>query len=313
MKLLTGCLSAMMLMMLMFGSSALAHDEQQLVEIIVFGDSISDTGNLAPLPPLYFDGRFSNGPVWVERMADELGLPAPAASGFGGTNYAFGGAQTGAGFSALGGTPNIGTQVGLFLSGNTLDGDELIALSGGANDVFGLFFFGPFAGNDPVTAAVNLAGHVSDLAAAGGEVFVVMNLHALGTVHFGGTPLQGALDGWVAAYNSVLEVALNDLEAALGITILQLDAAGLFEEILADPGEFDLTNVIAPACPPSPQSFPFCAGVVTASDPDDFLLWDGVHVTAAAHEIIGEVGAELAEDLGDDDEDGDSDSDRDSD
>src|SRR6516164_3574154 len=68
--------------------------------LIVFGDSISDTGNgflftggVATAPP-YFDGHFSNGPMWVEVLADRLGLPAPAPSLGGGTNYAFGGAET---------------------------------------------------------------------------------------------------------------------------------------------------------------------------------------------------------------------------
>jgi hypothetical protein len=44
--------------------------------IIVFGDSLSDTGNAfeatgrrEPPSPPYFAGRFSNGPVWVEDFA----------------------------------------------------------------------------------------------------------------------------------------------------------------------------------------------------------------------------------------------------
>ena len=68
--------------------------------VVVFGDSLSDTGNLFaatggtnPIPP-YFNGRFSNGPVWVETLAASLGLPVNP-SLLGGTNYAFAGAVTG--------------------------------------------------------------------------------------------------------------------------------------------------------------------------------------------------------------------------
>ena len=69
--------------------------------VIVFGDSLSDTGNVfdvfgIPAAP-NFQGRFSNGPVWVEGLAAGLGAPAPMPSRNGGTNYAYGGAETGFG------------------------------------------------------------------------------------------------------------------------------------------------------------------------------------------------------------------------
>src|SRR5262249_22192134 len=52
-------------------------------QLIIFGDSLSDTGNaflgtgqtIPPSPP-YFQGHFSNGPVWVERLAEALDLDA---------------------------------------------------------------------------------------------------------------------------------------------------------------------------------------------------------------------------------------------
>mgnify|MGYP002382821480 CR=1 FL=1 len=61
---------------------------------VLFGDSLSDTGNVKSLTtvftgtpfPNYADapGRFSNGPVWVDRLAADMGLPAlgnPAVKG----------------------------------------------------------------------------------------------------------------------------------------------------------------------------------------------------------------------------------------
>jgi len=56
---------------------------QAYSQVVAFGDSLSDTGNLlARLQPFgltvpnvpYVDGRFSNGPVAVEVMADALGV-----------------------------------------------------------------------------------------------------------------------------------------------------------------------------------------------------------------------------------------------
>lgn len=67
-----------------------------LNNIVVFGDSLSDNGNLyeymkhqLPQSPPYFEGRFSNGPVWIERLAASY-FPNDPNSHL--LDYAFGGA-----------------------------------------------------------------------------------------------------------------------------------------------------------------------------------------------------------------------------
>ncbi len=66
----------------------------EINQLYVFGDSLSDVGNVFratgrqyPASPPYFQGRFANGPVWVEYLADDLKLPRNPS-----TNFAFGGA-----------------------------------------------------------------------------------------------------------------------------------------------------------------------------------------------------------------------------
>jgi phospholipase/lecithinase/hemolysin len=65
-----------------------------------FGASNSDTGNLfvrtagmTAGPPYYWEGRFSNGPMWPDYFAGDLGTDSTA-SELGGTNYATGGSYT---------------------------------------------------------------------------------------------------------------------------------------------------------------------------------------------------------------------------
>jgi phospholipase/lecithinase/hemolysin len=48
-----------------------------LNKFVVFGDSLSDNGNLyeymkhqLPISPPYYEGRFTNGPVWIEKLAE---------------------------------------------------------------------------------------------------------------------------------------------------------------------------------------------------------------------------------------------------
>ena len=69
---------------------------QPLHSIVVFGDSLSDNGNLyefynqqLPFSPPYFQGRFSNGPVWIELLASSY-YPNDAKAHL--LDYAFGGA-----------------------------------------------------------------------------------------------------------------------------------------------------------------------------------------------------------------------------
>ena len=98
----------------LIGMSGMAlADDPPFSKVYVFGDSNVDNGNVyiatsadpndqyptTPPSPPYDRGRFSNGPVWVEVMAERLGLPNPEASLAGGTNYAGGGATTGPGLS----------------------------------------------------------------------------------------------------------------------------------------------------------------------------------------------------------------------
>ena len=51
--------------------------------LYVFGDSLSDTGRNPATPPAsYYNGRFCNGPLWVEYLSAELGLPYNASDNF---------------------------------------------------------------------------------------------------------------------------------------------------------------------------------------------------------------------------------------
>ncbi len=80
---------------LLFGSAVAAP----LNKIVVFGDSLSDTGNLyeymrhqLPMSPPYHEGRFTDGPVWIEHVLAHY-FPTNPKSHL--LNYAFGGSGVG--------------------------------------------------------------------------------------------------------------------------------------------------------------------------------------------------------------------------
>lgn len=118
-------------------------------DVFIFGDSLSDTGNILastlgffPPDPPYFDGRFSNGPVWAEYLADQLGLVVvPNGSNpnvINGNNFAFGGAEAANDVPIwpIGVIPSVQNQVSFFAAAaGTVPADALYAVWGGGNDL----------------------------------------------------------------------------------------------------------------------------------------------------------------------------------
>ncbi len=79
---------------------------------------------------------FSNGPLWIERLASALDEPTALPSLIGGTNYAFNGARA-VGASPYG-TPDLVAQVDTYLlaNGGEANPDDVFVLWAGANDIF---------------------------------------------------------------------------------------------------------------------------------------------------------------------------------
>ena len=107
----------------------------QINELYVFGDSLSDMGNvfratggLYPSNSPYFQGRYSNGQVWVEYLGNRLELSATRIN-----NFAYGGATTGSSSNSL--VPGLLTQVQSFnQSHQRTNPNALYVLWAGAND-----------------------------------------------------------------------------------------------------------------------------------------------------------------------------------
>lgn len=242
--------------------------------IVAFGDSLSDTGNVfaaTGTPPTpYYAGHYSNGPIWVEDLAGGLGLAAPTPSALGGTDYAWGGAETGTGLSTLK-TPNLLTQVGGFVAGHTLSPDALVTVWAGGND-----FLNAHQTN-PLIPVENIGAAITTLAADGGKTFLVPNLPLLGEIPGTlGLPKaqRDGLDALSAAFNAALTAKLDALQANLGVKIDRLDVNGIIQLVRSNPAAYDFTNTTTGA---------LNDGVVSGQG---YLFWDDVHPTAAGHAVI---------------------------
>lgn len=285
-----------MLAVTLLSTSALAQQRY-----VAFGDSLSDNGNFFAAtgqpPAPYFNGRFSNGPTWVELLsrAPMAGFfPVGPVNNAVSTNFAFGGARTDAAVAAPGSPPNIsggsGTQIGAFLArGGAFTPGSIATLWAGANDIFQAL---PAAGANPataqavmqgvsVTAAGNVGTQTGQLAAAGARQVVVLNLPNFGALpQFVGTPAAGLAGFSSAAFNTALTTSVGAAATASpGANVTLIDIGSVFTALQANPASFGFTNV-------TQQCLTTAACVTTPSVQAGYAFWDGVHPTAAGHQLI---------------------------
>jgi phospholipase/lecithinase/hemolysin len=262
--------------------------------VVVFGDSLSDNGNLAakfggavPAAP-YYNGRFSNGPVSVEVMAQQLGLPLQ--------DYAYGGALTGTDNQFQTQNPLVANtgmlaQVNKYLQSGPAHANSLYVVSGGGNDFLAAISSNQLSNPGAIitTAVTNLVTEVGMLYGAGARDFLVPLLPDLGTTYYGtsGALPAASLSQLSAAFNGALSTQLNNLKAAhgdLNLTVFDTPAftSGLRASMAAGganltgkcwTGNYAGTNQTSPVC----------------ADPDQYYLWDNVHPTAFVHNAVGQA------------------------
>ena len=286
-------------------------------EIYVFGDSLSDPGNVfvvtgeqsvrpfnadnIPDAPYARGGHhFSNGKTWVEQLSADLKLkggtgPALRTSAF--TNYAFGAAR-----ARMTGVMALSSPVGLFLSTTqgTIPADALYSVFVGGNDVrdaTATFFDVFFTTGDPVAAQLaaeavvgeavqSIADNIVLLSSLGATHYLVPNVPDIGVtpaIQSLGPQAVAVATGLSAGFNAALETTLINLENGLGVQITRLNVFKLINDAVADPDIADLVNVTEPCITPLVRKGAFC------NKPDDYLFWDGIHPTRAGHDYLAEA------------------------
>jgi phospholipase/lecithinase/hemolysin len=294
------------------GLSAFAQQaEPTFSQIIVFGDSLSDTGNirdrtnarsggLVDYPSHtfnYSNGRFTNDNatdpssityvgVWHEQLARTfLILPVASYSLGGGTDYAFGGATTknGTHDEVVVSPPffgdvtitidDMGKQMDDYLAAHAVDPNALYVVWGGHNDLFD----DDSAASVTATAA-RATALVSRLANAGAQFIMVPNLPPLGAVpDYSSNPAKiVSLNAASANYRLELNADLTSSLSALAPqaiipTVYRLDVWTNTIRLFSNPGNYGFADTRS-----SSQGN-------SSANPDNFLFWDNVHPTTASH------------------------------
>jgi len=294
-----------MLVMAFAGTLPAAADAQgPITSLTVFGDSFSDTGNLfqaVGLPPApYFNGRFSNGPVFVDYLASLLGRPGDATPAFlanlSSGNYAIGAART---VDAAVTQPGLGTQI---VPGTASQIARYATRPGGAFDPTGLYVL--FAGSNDLrdagalttdaarraaaqTAALNIVAQANQLAVFGARSILVPFAPNLGLIPEA-TLIPGRsaiLADLSSVFNLTLRSQLGTLRGANpAASFFELSVDNLYTNLLLDAGSggvrYGLTNTMLPCLPgfaPPGTPVPPC---------DISLFADALHPTTRVHQLL---------------------------
>jgi phospholipase/lecithinase/hemolysin len=267
-----------------------------------FGDSLSDAGNISlltlgnlPVASVYSGGRFSNGNVWVQDLAQNLGLPAPKPSLAGGTDYAYGGAETGATAVHAANPTDLPSQLGQFAASvPTPSPTALYTVWAGSNDVLDIANSTETPAQQQATvqqAVTNEVGFIDGLVAHGAKDLVVMSVPDLGvTPYETARPASDATSSALAqTYNTDLGAALQQIMASGAADIDYVNTYALLDTAVSNPATYGFTNVTQPVWNGNLTDAHSGTLAATGAAQNGYLFFDDLHPTAAGHALLADA------------------------
>ncbi|PJG58361.1 SGNH/GDSL hydrolase family protein [Aeromonas cavernicola] len=322
----------------LFALSVQAVDRPAFSRIVMFGDSLSDTGKMyqkmkgyLPSSPPYYNGRFSNGPVWLEHLRDDY-FPGLLLA-----NEAEGGA-TAVAYNKLGWgniwawdpkyqvINNLDYEISQFLNKDKFRPDDVVVIWVGANDYLA-YGWTKNRDVDRVITTIRLAAN--RLVLNGAKHIVLLNLPDLSR-----TPSAVSMKivesmRQVSRYHN--QRLLNLTRELAPLNIVKLFAVDQqFDEMMQNPQQFGLsdtqhacydgsywwtpfsrttaaTATHLPLTLPEQRAIagnPLLAQTVVkpqatrraiAPNCNEHMFWDQVHPTVTVHKALGQRVAQFME------------------
>lgn len=273
-----------------------------LNKIVVFGDSLSDNGNLyeylqhqLPVSPPYFKGRFTNGPVWVELLT-KLYYPTTSKEHL--LDYAFGGAGVMEDDDGDDGLFTLRREMDSYFLTHQDKADEssLYIVWIGANNYLAI--------PDDVEqtlkdVSVGIQHGLQRLIDRGAKHIMVVNVPDLGR-----TPAARDFDSVdVLTYiskqhNETLEKTVTNFQSQYPDTQwIYFDINVLLDEMMLNPGRYGFTNVTDTCYEEAVRdhSSQSILKMVATANPlakkgacEGYMFFDPVHPSAPAHVVMAE-------------------------
>jgi phospholipase/lecithinase/hemolysin len=271
----------------------------QYDHLYAFGDSYSDNGagqaftedlvgqkvkDASVLPgPLYWQGRWSNGPTAVEGLAKALNVPL--------TDYAIGGAKSGDGnyYAWMEPARNTGVfgQIADHLQAapeHKADPEALYFIFVSAND---FFEWGDMNHEESVEDLAHMSlGNIQSaartLVGAGARHVLVV-----GTTDLARVPavVAGKQVKQATVYQQILAqqlpLVLAELAKTQSVDVRYFDHLAFSNRLRADAASAGLTDINSPCQATYPKVLPVC------TNPDAHYYWDEWHPTQKVHQLAG--------------------------
>ncbi len=274
-------------------------------KMIVFGDSLSDNGNLANAAPFIapefvflndepYSKGFTNGPTAVVQLAKLLNVPlTPSDYLLGllnGYNFAVAGARASGNDSI-----DLNIQIDAFLLSQTsgkIPQDALYVLFIGGNDIRDM--------RDQTSiktaygilkkAMTNIKNSLSQLIALGAKHVLVVNSPDIGKLP---ETVAGAVKDKTliqraslatVVYNQSLAETVKTVETSTGVDVVLFDVYTLFNNIVKDRRAYLYSNAKAACYSSVLQDY---STLCSKNVMDSFVFFDEIHPTQRVHERVG--------------------------
>ncbi|KAK9763558.1 hypothetical protein K7432_009646 [Basidiobolus ranarum] len=249
--------------------------------IIAYADSYTDNGNdfrYSGFPPApYYEGRFSNGPTWIDYTTKNLGLSQ--------INHGFGGATSNNDYiySIFNGfiVPGFKQQIDRVPPPSGNQEGNLYAVFFAANDISGLANPGDFYIQKKYTTNTiidNIVAGIEKLIAKyKARNFIVFNQPPLDRFPIIKSKDKPYFKDLINRFNSDLFKRVDMIENA---KVIHVDVHAFFTGILNNPTKYGFKNTKAG-----------CFNIYTKSlckNVSEHVLWDRIHPTADVHKLLGD-------------------------
>lgn len=269
---------AVTLSLLLFAAIAYA---QPVSKLIIFGDSLSDNGNSyeyshhqKPPKSFYYEGRYSDGPIWIDYVLKQLFENNPHPSIL---NYAFGGAGV---LYSKSQSFTLSQEIDSYLlTHHSTDPDSWFVVWIGSND----YFLNP---DMTETMSKKIVAEISRnllrLAQHDAHHIIIVAMPDLGLSPFANDlELQPQLSAISSRHNHLLQENILSLRTRFPKTDWQfVDMNPLLTQIMRHPKQYGFLHTVKRCLEPGPNH-----GKLNCAN---FVFFDQLHPTTQIHKIFSQ-------------------------